>query len=342
MRIGVLGTMVWDRIDHPQVEGVERWGGIAYSLAAASAALPAAGSIRPIIRLGSDLADRARAFFDSVPGLERPGGIREVEEPNNRVHLRYRDAGHREEHLTGGVGGWRWHELEPALDGLDALYVNLISGFELDLDTAARLRDAVGGPVYADLHSLLLDMAPGGRRVPRPLERRDDWLDAFDVVQANERELALVAGDDDPAAVARHAVRRGLGAVLVTRGPAGATWYAEGDRPRPWEPSPAAPAAVDEDRDLEGAGAGTRGGAAGGVTSASVPVAEPSPGDPTGCGDVWGATCFLALLEGERVGSAVAAANRAAAANVEYRGADGLDRHLRHVAGPSRVRRNEA
>jgi hypothetical protein len=65
------------------------------------------------------------------------------------------------------VPPWRWAELEPLLDGLDALYVNLISGFELDLDAATRLRGAVPGPIYGDLHSLLLGVAaPTGTACP--------------------------------------------------------------------------------------------------------------------------------------------------------------------------------
>ncbi|MFP4624159.1 MAG: hypothetical protein ACLFRX_08290, partial [Gemmatimonadota bacterium] len=226
MRVGVLGTLVWDTIDHPDGERIQRWGGIAYSLAAAAAAIRPGWTIRPIIRLGRDLAVEAAAFLDTLPGLERPGGVVVVDEPNNRVHLRYRDRHHRDEILTGGVGTWAGSELEPLLHGLDALYVNMISGFELSLHTVGRLRRAVPGLRYVDLHSLLLGVAPDGTRVPRRLPRRETWLSAFDVVQANTRELSLLAGDDAPEAVAREAVRAGLGAFLVTDGPAGARWYA--------------------------------------------------------------------------------------------------------------------
>ncbi len=59
-------------------------------------------------------------------------------------------------------------------------------------------------------------------------------------------------------------------------------------------------------------------------------MAEPrSTGDPTGCGDVWGATCFMALLAGEELEGAMRAANRAASRNVSHRGAEGLHTHLR-------------
>jgi sugar/nucleoside kinase (ribokinase family) len=289
MRLGVVGTMVWDRIEHPDGSPVERWGGIAYSLAAAAAAIPTGWTIRPIVKVGADLSGAARRFMEALPGLELPGGVVDTPEPNTRVHLRYRDRQHRDEQLTGGVPPWRWEDLAPWLDGLDALYVNMISGFELHLETALRLRSAVAGRIYGDLHSLLLGVDEGGHRVPRPLARRDDWLSAFDVVQMNETELALVAAPDDPWRVADAAVRAGLRALLVTRGPAGAT-VVSADRGR-----------------------------------VEVPVETPWPaGDPTGCGDVWGATCCVALCRDEPLESAVRAAHRAASRNVRHRGADGL------------------
>ena len=306
----MLGTMVWDLIDHPEAERVERWGGIAYSLAAAAAALPDGWSLRPIIKIGSDLADLGFRFVASLPGVESPGAMIRVPGLNNRVHLRYRDRHHRHECLTGGVPAWTWEELAPRLDGLDALFVNLISGFELELETAQRLRSGFRGPIYADLHSLLLGEPPArGPRQPRPLPNPYEWLACFDVIQVNETELALVAGEQDPWQTAREAVRRGAGAVLVTLGPDGATWVAAANRPRPWqhgalpEPTP---------------------------VSATVPVETPWPkGDPTGCGDVWGATCFIHLVRGRRISDAVAAANRVAARNATHRGADGLYPFLR-------------
>ena len=295
--------MVWDTIEHPSGETVERWGGITYSLAAAAAAVPEHWTLRPIIRLGADLADRGRRFLDAVPRLELPGGVVEVAEPNNRVHLRYRDRQHRTEQLTGGVGGWRWAQLEPLLHGLDGLYVNLISGFELDLETVGRLDASFSGRRYLDVHSLVLAVDDDGHRSPRRPDRPEAWLDPFHLIQMNQNELAILAGDGDPEDLPRAAVRRGARAVLVTRGPDGAAWFA---------PSP--DGAPDE-------GAGVRTGV--------VPLdTTGSTGDPTGCGDVWGATCFVHLMKGSPLTTAMEASNRAAARNVDHRGADGLYRHL--------------
>ena len=316
MTLGVLGTMVWDRIDHPDGETVERWGGISYSLAAAAAALPAGWALRPIIRLGADLAKAGRRFLASIPQLERPGGEVEVDEPNNRVHLRYRDRHDRDEHLTGGVSAWNGSELEPHLEALDGLYVNMISGFELEHETALALRDRFRRPRYVDLHSLVLGVGEDGRRVPRRPAHAAGWLGAFHVVQANETELGIMAGDGTAEEAARSALRDGARAVLVTRGPRGASWFARSDRPlRPEAGRP---------------GAAGPGSEARGIRTGEVALEEDRrAGDPTGCGDVWGATCFVHLMVGRRLTEAMDAANRAAARNVEHRGADGLYEHLR-------------
>ena len=56
--------------------------------------------------------------------------------------------------LTGGVPGWSWLGLKPLLDDarLDALYINFLSGWELDLETAQLIRQHFRGPIYCDLH----------------------------------------------------------------------------------------------------------------------------------------------------------------------------------------------
>ncbi|HUF51020.1 MAG TPA: carbohydrate kinase family protein [Longimicrobiales bacterium] len=326
MRLGVLGTMVWDRIHarDGRAEPIEEWGGISYALAAAAAAAPADTTIVPIIRVGSDLADRAFDFFRSLPGLDLTTGVRVVEEPNNRVELRYRDRERRFEQLTGGIGPWAWADLAPIVHGVDALYINFISGFELELTTAVALRAHFAGPIYADLHSLLLGVRPDGVRVPRPLEAWREWLRCCDAVQLNEDELATLADAwGDPFLFAAEVVGAAPRLLLVTLGERGAAYFAAPSfsadvrawrRARVLVPPP-----------LSDAGAVR--------TQRYPPELIPREGDPTGCGDVWGATCFCALLEQQGLDVAMRRANSAAARNVEHRGATGLHYHLQGRIG---------
>jgi sugar/nucleoside kinase (ribokinase family) len=71
-------------------------------------------------------------------------------------------------------------------------------------------------------------------------------------------------------------------------------------------------------------------GALGAIRTALVPAESVAgAGDPTGCGDVWGATWFSRMVAGDKLSDAMTAAARAAARNVGHRGATGLASHLR-------------
>jgi hypothetical protein len=184
---------------------------------------------------------------------------------------------------------------------LDALYLNFVSGFELELGTAQALRQAFQGPIYADLHSLLLGLPQDGMRTLRPLHDPAAWLGCFDVVQMNEDEMSQFG--PDPMAVAAGAMAAGVRLLVVTLGQRGAVYFSSGSQNH-WT-------------------------AGGPIRTALVPAPPVDAIDPTGCGDVFGAALCAALLRGLPVEEAVTAANRLAARNASLRGATGLGRLLR-------------
>lgn len=309
-RLGIVGTMVWDTI-HGRGDSrqpVEEWGGIAYALAALEVSLPPDWELVPLIKVGRDLADRANAFLVTL--TRRAGAARfiEVDEPNNRVTIRYADISRRAEQLSGGVPPWRWDELGPLVRDLDAIYVNFISGFEMTLETAQQLRHGFDGPIYADLHSLLLGVTSDGTRVPQRLPNVATWLACFDAVQMNEDELRLIG--NDPMEVAATAMRHGVQLLVITLEARGSVYFttrgstfADARRHRSVHGQP--------------------------ITTERVATPTTEPIDPTGCGDVFGGAMVGHLLRGTPIPDAVRAANTLAARNVRYRGATSLHHHLR-------------
>jgi len=294
-RLGVVGSMVWDTIygRDPAQPAVEEWGGISYSLAALDATLADDWVIVPIIKVGRDLADRANAFLRTLRHLTPGTRFVEVPVPNNRVTLRYYQRERRCEQMAGGVPPWTWPELGPLVADLDALYVNFISGYEMDLATAELLRRGFARLLYADLHSLFLGKEPDGTRVPQPLPDAPAWFGCFDVIQLNEEEMEQLG--PDPFAVAAGALARGCRTLVVTLGSRGAAYFT--GHP---------------------------------VRTALIPAdAAPVPdGDPTGCGDVFGATVVASLLNGVSLEEALRRGTRMGARNVTHRGATGLRDHL--------------
>ena len=314
-RVGVIGNFVWDVIHgrDPHDAPVEEWGGITYTLGALDAALPDDWEMVPLVKVGFDLADRARGFMQHLKKVAPDAVPIEVPYHNNRVSLHYQSAELRCERLAGGVPGWSWLGLKPLLSGLDALYVNLISGFELDLETAQLLRAHFRGPIYCDLHSLLLAVQPDGMRTLQPLPNPAAWCRCFDFVQVNEDEMRMMA--PDPLALAAVALSAGVKTLNVTMGKRGVVYFA-------------APG-FDRLADLDGSDLQASGRPIRTELLPAVPARHGPEGDPTGCGDVWGATYFSRLLAGESIAEAMRAALVAAAKNVDHRGASGLARYLR-------------
>ena len=328
-RVGVIGTFVWDIIHgrDKRAVPVEEWGGITYSLSGLDAALDDDWEIVPLMKVGSDLAERARAFCRSLRHIAPDAELIEVSQPNNRVELYYHDDERRSEFLSGGIPGWSWLGLKPVLAAarLDALYINFLSGWELDLETAQLIRAQFAGPIYCDLHMLVMTVQSDGLRVARPLPDVAQWCGCFDVLQVNEDEMQMMAPDS--MALAATAIAAGVSCLCVTLGKRGAIYVA----------APGVERLADVPRGSARAGrisTGSRGGggALGALRTGLIPAVSPrvdGPGDPTGCGDVWGATHFSRLLAGDMFTDAIAAANRAASRNVEHRGATGLAHHLR-------------
>jgi hypothetical protein len=318
-RLGVIGTLVYDVIHGPPPRSgrTEGWGGIAYALSGLDAALPSDWEIVPLIKVGADVAGAAAEFVQALRRIAPDAALLPVPEPNNRSELRYYSDERRSELLSGGVPGWEWSALEPLLSGarLDALYVNFLSGWELDLATMQRVRAAFHGPIYTDLHMMLWQADASGLRSLRPLADAEAWCRCFDCIQVNEDEMAMLAPDPD--ALARLALTSGARCTMVTLGPRGVVYHAAPGFTRL--------------RDVPRASAP---GALHGVLLPAETVRTGADVDPTGCGDVWGATAFARLLAGDALPDALRGANRAAGRSAEYRGVNGLVAHLASELAP--------
>jgi sugar/nucleoside kinase (ribokinase family) len=171
---------------------------------------------------------------------------------------------------------------------LDAVYLNFISGFELELGTAQALRQAYHGLIYADMHSLLFGMPQDGVRMLRPLADPQAWLRCFDVVQMIVDEMAQFA--PDPMAMAAMAMAAGVKLLVVTLGPRGVVYF-EGSSP---------------------------------IRTALLSAPAVDAIDPTGCGDVFGAALCARLVAGDETETAIQTAQRFAARNATLRGATTL------------------
>jgi sugar/nucleoside kinase (ribokinase family) len=194
------------------------------------------------------------------------------------------------------VPSWTFEELEPLLPRLDALYVNYIAGSELALEDTLRLRRSFRGLMYGDLHSLFLGEPGPSARPPRALPRSGEWLSCFDVIQLNETELLLLSAGREWEGMLRLFAESGVKLVVVTLGPHGVRYGVAADLPA--DPLAWPSVRVRERR----------------YRSGVVPAPSGElPGDPTGCGDVFGAAFVAGLLGRLPLEEAIVRAQRLAA-----------------------------
>ncbi len=354
-----MGTLVLDEIVRPgRPAATGLWGGIAYSVAAFDHVLGPDWRLVPLIVVGADVAEAGERCLARLSPSADLSRLRTADARNNRVELRLAPGGRRKERLAGGVPGWTADEIAGELAGLDALYVNFVSGTEMTLAGSRRICDDFGGPAYADLHSLFLGSESDGVRVPRVVSDAPHVAACFDCVQMNQEEFALFrrsGGGDEPALAGRTKL------LAVTLGANGADLF---ERPRvatdpggagigsAWAPAPgsgaggrpgprgrvgAGRARAPEANAVAGrvpAEADAHVGAADLLSSARVVArrvpAEPGPpdADPVGCGDVWGAALFAGLLEGRTPPRAASRAHAVAARNLACSGALALKARL--------------
>lgn len=110
-------------------------------------------------------------------------------------------------------------------------YINMISGFELDLYDLFSIRNYSQGKIYLDFHTLTRGIDENGKRFFRPLDDWLEWIACCDVIQLNEIErenLSPLKLTEEEFAI--KALEAGTEVVNITKGKDGAiSYYKNGD-----------------------------------------------------------------------------------------------------------------
>ena len=300
MKILILGHLCIDTFtnrgeqkpDNSDENG--RWGGIFFSLAT-MANLADEAKIFPIFGVGTKEYERFLKRLERYKNID-PSGIYRLPGSTNHVYLEYA-AGEKRIECSKSIAPPIPHQrIEPYLPA-DLILVNMISGFDLTLETLTTLRMLTQTNqtlVHLDIHSLTLGIDGQFRRFHRPLETWRRWCYLADTVQMNEEEakalpLEYLQEDD----LAKQILSLGLRGLLITRGARGTTAWGQEHKKILRKDIPA------------------------------VKVEHPS--DSTGCGDVFAAAFCYNFAQSHNVTAAAESASRIAAANVAYVGSDGID-----------------
>lgn len=295
MKLAIIGHLCLDVIHHIDSTTSEGYGGIFFSIATAANLLGPKDVVMPVLGVGKNDYD---AFIDRLqryPNVSTDG-IYKFTDPTNSVHLYYKDNAERMECSKFISEPIPFKKISPHLDA-DMILVNMISGFDITLETLDEIRMDVRDqhtPVYLDVHSLTLGIREDFTRFHRPVELWRRWLFMLHGAQMNEEEAAILAPEKlNEMTLANHTLAMNTKVLNITRGKRGCTSF------------------IDNHKHLQR------------IDISGIPLKKEA--EPTGCGDVFAAAYCSRYMKAHDVAGAVEFANRVAAAKAETTGSDAID-----------------
>lgn len=291
MKAVILGHFVLDEIHPLAGDPIVGPGGIAFCLGGFHAAADDDDDLLAVLPVGEDGIEAFRAFCAPLHRI-RTDAVDVVPAPTTRVRLYHESMSHYHTRLVAALPPISWEAVEPHLSNADLVYLNMMTGEDITLDTARAIRRTCSGLFYLDVHMIAYRTEVRGDRHVHPSHTASEWLELADVLQCNESELsALLLPGEAPDAGMRRLVTQGRTRRLVlTRGDQGAVMVTHT-----------------------------------GIESVPV-VPAPRVVDPTGCGDVFGSVLAHGLASGLHASRAAARAAHAAAQVVALPGSHGIDR----------------
>ncbi|MCK9426195.1 MAG: carbohydrate kinase family protein [Ignavibacteriaceae bacterium] len=172
-----------------------------------------------------------------------------------------------------------------ALSKFDGIFINMITGFDINVKDLQRIRKNYKGPIYIDIHSLARGIDNNYRRDFRKIPEVDKWITSVDILQANEHEIFTLSEKKTEKEIAEELLSLGAKIILVTKGDRGASSYTLKNNE---------------------------------LFSKTIPAIEVETKNKVGCGDVFGAAFFSSYIKDKNMEKAFTIANIAGGCIASY------------------------
>ncbi len=192
MKIVVLGSIVMDEIHPLSGQVVRSFGGVTYSIMTIAKFLPDA-EIVPITWVGKDEFQEFVNLLKKFPNISTNTLLEDPNGTNTNI-LEYINEQDRLEFFQIKTSPIPWDAIKPHIDDSDAFLINFITPKDLEFETAKSLSMAFREFIYADIHSLLRIPDDNGQFRLRHIPEWQNWASFFDAVQMNVDELSAFTG----------------------------------------------------------------------------------------------------------------------------------------------------
>ena len=186
----MVGTLVYDLIQPLIGDTVQGYGGIYHTLVSLSSLCQSDDEIIPVTYVGEDHWQRVRQFIDNEKNIS-PGGLVPIKAKTNCSILKYYSQSERTEVSIEPYPPLRFAHIESFLD-CDMMLINMISGWDIDLNTLQEVRRNYQGEIYIDIHNYLTELDHESKRCYRIPNDIAAWLQQADIIQLNEKEFNVL------------------------------------------------------------------------------------------------------------------------------------------------------
>jgi sugar/nucleoside kinase (ribokinase family) len=224
MKLTIVGHFCIDVFHNAEGKEQKKWGGIFHSIAALSHLANDRDVIYPVFGVGDSEYDAVLVEMSVFKNVNT-SGIFKYSGESNYVHYYEDGSGERSLNIANPIP---YNRIKKFLN-VDGVYINMISGSDIMLDTLDEIRIEVRDkkiPVHLDVHCLTLHVNDDGTRFRRPMSDWRRWCFMTDSVQMNEEEAAGISLEKfSDELLAKQMIPLMVKAFVITRGAEGASLF---------------------------------------------------------------------------------------------------------------------
>ena len=171
------------------------------------------------------------------------------------------------------------------LNKFDGIFINMITGFDINLQQMEEVRKEFNGLIYFDVHTFSRGVSDDMKRNFRRIPAFDKWAKNIDILQVNEEEIQTISDNKNEIDIVREMFSCGIKILIVTKDEHGARAYF-----------------IEENE----------------IKSVFISATKVKVLNKVGCGDVFGAVFFYNYIRKADIIDSLRAANFAAGVSTTY------------------------
>jgi len=171
------------------------------------------------------------------------------------------------------------------LNKFNGIFINMITGFDINLKQMEEVRKEFNGLIYFDVHTFSRGVRDDMKRNFRRIPAFDKWVKNIDILQVNEEEIQTISDENNEINIVREMFSYGIKILVVTKDEHGARAY------------------FIEEKEIK---------------SVFISAIKVKVHNKVGCGDVFGAVFFYNYIRKADIIDSLMAANFAAGVSTTY------------------------